>query len=101
MRPYFVYNLKNALKIKITLLQSLARNMRTTSAFMLMLAQTGVEATPANIVDIDHLKQFNMYLGSTYIGSQFRQWTVILDTLSDWTLIGGNYDVKSSTTHRQ
>ena len=75
--------------------------MRTTSAFTLLLAQTGVQATPANIVDIDHLKQFNMYIGSTYIGSQFRQWHVVFDTLSDWTLINGAYDVKTSTTHRQ
>lgn len=75
--------------------------MRTTSAICMLLAASNVQATPANIVDIDHLKQFNMYMGSAYIGSQFRQWHVIFDTLSDWTLINGNFDVKTSTSHRQ
>lgn len=68
---------------------------------MLLAGTTNVQAAPANIVDIDHLKYPQMYIGSTYIGSKFRQWHIVFDTLSDWTLINGLYDVKTSTTHRQ
>ena len=77
--------------------------MRDTPAFYIMLlliSTCAARVDGSNIVDMDHMKQFNMYIGQSYIGSKFREEYMVYDTLSDWTIISYEYPVKTSETHQ-